>query len=173
MNRGLAPEELQMNQIDGGGTSQEPGIGTMFLDFKQTPTAIETKIDLLTDRFDHLKEKVDTHDVHIDHLERHTLDMEDGQHSAGEKLLQMKKVLDVIYHISLPHPLRATPCKAEWLRDTAYCQEQLSLYWDVMPVRSRPKDIWSHLELYMKAQVTESGDVATMAEGPRSDGMAP
>ncbi|KAJ1171075.1 hypothetical protein NDU88_002946 [Pleurodeles waltl] len=51
-------------------------IKSMFLDLKHSLNAIDTKTDLLTDRFDRLKEKVDKHE-RIDYFERHISDVED------------------------------------------------------------------------------------------------
>ncbi|KAJ1197224.1 hypothetical protein NDU88_001086 [Pleurodeles waltl] len=51
-------EDLQCSDGEEN-TPAETDIRTMFLDLKHSPTTIDTKIDLLTDRFDQLRERVD------------------------------------------------------------------------------------------------------------------
>ncbi|KAJ1119652.1 hypothetical protein NDU88_007837 [Pleurodeles waltl] len=55
---------------------------------------------------------------------------------------------------------RLTPQKACRLRDAAYCQEQLTAYWEVMPARSCPNDIWYPLDLYLRAHIGREDTVA-------------
>lgn len=58
---------------------------------------------------------------------------------AGRKLAAMMLVLArrrLAIHWGAPRG----PRSSDWLQDITYCQENLSLYWDLMP-----KDIWAHL----------------------------
>lgn len=60
---------------------------------------------------------------------------------AGRKLTAMMLVLArrwLAIHWGAPRG----PRSSDWLQDITYCQENLSLYWDLMPSASRPKDIW-------------------------------
>lgn len=44
------------------------------------------------------------------------------------------------------------PTIKAWLQDAAFCQEQLSNYWDLMPTASRRKDIWDPLVTWLRLQ---------------------
>lgn len=44
----------------------------------------------------------------------------------------------------------------EWLDDLIYCQEQLTLYTETLPRASKPRNIWSPLQSYLLARLTES-----------------
>ncbi|KAJ1214068.1 hypothetical protein NDU88_001695 [Pleurodeles waltl] len=72
---------------------QSSSIRSMFLDLIQSLTYIDSKLTELTDRMDRLKEKVHGHGNGIEQLELRPLDLDDEQHTAGKKLLQMEKVL--------------------------------------------------------------------------------
>ncbi|KAJ1142569.1 hypothetical protein NDU88_008883 [Pleurodeles waltl] len=37
-----------------------------------------------------------------------------------------------------------------WLRDAAYCREQLETFWELAPEGSRPRDIWVPLREYLE-----------------------
>lgn len=41
------------------------------------------------------------------------------------------------------------PTIAEWIGAATYCKDQLTHYWELMPTRSRPKDIWGHFALWL------------------------
>ncbi|KAJ1158094.1 hypothetical protein NDU88_010788 [Pleurodeles waltl] len=47
---------------------------------------------------------------------------------------------------------RRAPRRSEWLRDAAFCHDQLSVFWELMPEGSRPKDIWAPLNEYLAAR---------------------
>ncbi|KAJ1090229.1 hypothetical protein NDU88_003364 [Pleurodeles waltl] len=72
----------------------------MFLDLKQSLIAIDNEIDLLTDRFDCLKDNVDKHDKRINQFESCTSEVENEHSAAGEKVLEMKKVLELVRNIN-------------------------------------------------------------------------
>ncbi|KAJ1108955.1 hypothetical protein NDU88_006325 [Pleurodeles waltl] len=84
------------DQAGGESSTQEPDRQAMFLSFKHSLTAIDTKVYLVTNRFDRLKEKVDRHNEFINKLESHMSAVEDESTVADEKLQQMEQVLDVI-----------------------------------------------------------------------------
>ncbi|KAJ1205560.1 hypothetical protein NDU88_000988 [Pleurodeles waltl] len=60
---------------------------------------------------------------------------------------------------------RLMPRRAGWLRDAAYCQEQLTAYWQLIPARSSPKYIGSPLEMYLSAWAREVKPAAAMGHG--------
>ncbi|KAJ1216458.1 hypothetical protein NDU88_004060 [Pleurodeles waltl] len=84
------------SSIDDQRPSQEkPAIRTMFLDLKHSLTTTDTKIGLLDDIFDHLKERVGLPDERKRQLEHRMSEMEDGHSATSEKLLRMERVLAV------------------------------------------------------------------------------
>ncbi|KAJ1177057.1 hypothetical protein NDU88_002321 [Pleurodeles waltl] len=56
--------------------------------------SINAKLDHLTEQRDHLKERMDGHDTHLEQVESRTSDLEDSQRGDEEKLLQMERVLE-------------------------------------------------------------------------------
>ncbi|KAJ1163451.1 hypothetical protein NDU88_003909 [Pleurodeles waltl] len=44
------------------------------------------------------------------------------------------------------------PRRSDWLRDAAFCHDQLLVFWELMPEGSRPKDIWAPLNEYLATQ---------------------
>ncbi|KAJ1093448.1 hypothetical protein NDU88_006549 [Pleurodeles waltl] len=90
------PEDARPRLGSLANPTQYSDVRSVFLDLKHRLTTIDTKIGLLTDKFDHLKDKVDKPDEGIDQLERCTLEVEDAQQASSKRLLQMAKVLEVI-----------------------------------------------------------------------------
>lgn len=58
-----------------------------------------------------------------------------------------------------------------WL-DAEYCSDQLSHYWDMMPPKSRLKDIWAHLHNYLKTKEGPS-ESPPHANSSSQDGLDP
>ncbi|KAJ1211410.1 hypothetical protein NDU88_006770 [Pleurodeles waltl] len=73
-------------------------VRSMFMDLKRSLTSIDYKMYQLTNHMDRLKEKVDNHGNRIDQLEYHTSALDDEQHTASGKLLQIEKVLKLIHN---------------------------------------------------------------------------
>ncbi|KAJ1172397.1 hypothetical protein NDU88_004244 [Pleurodeles waltl] len=73
------PEDARPLQVRTDGLMQDSDVSSIFLGLQHSFTAIDTKIDLLTDRFDHLKDKVDKHNEQI------------TQQVTHEKLLQIEQ----------------------------------------------------------------------------------
>ncbi|KAJ1117940.1 hypothetical protein NDU88_006135 [Pleurodeles waltl] len=64
---------------------------------------------------------------------------------------------------------RLVPHRAGWIRHVAYCQEQFTGSWELMPVRSHPSAMWAPLEHYLVAQAAGGqGDVAQIQQLPFS-----
>ncbi|KAJ1213984.1 hypothetical protein NDU88_001613 [Pleurodeles waltl] len=76
---------------------QEPNIREKILDLNNSLTATDTKIDLLADRFDRLKERVDGHGEQTTQLDGRTSTVEDDGVRTSKKSLQMEKVLEIIF----------------------------------------------------------------------------
>ncbi|KAJ1157870.1 hypothetical protein NDU88_010567 [Pleurodeles waltl] len=68
----------------------------MQVDVKNSLHNINAKIDLLTIRINHIKERVDKHDNHLQYLETHTSYVADTQITSGEHLLRLEKIVEVI-----------------------------------------------------------------------------
>ncbi|KAJ1216670.1 hypothetical protein NDU88_004271 [Pleurodeles waltl] len=80
-----------LDQQDCSKTGDELDI-YMFLDLKHSLNIIDIKNDLLAYSFDHLNEKIDSHEERLDQLE-HMSETEDTQSTAGEQLLLIENVL--------------------------------------------------------------------------------
>ncbi|KAJ1128267.1 hypothetical protein NDU88_006646 [Pleurodeles waltl] len=67
------------------------------------------------------------------------------RHLAGMMLLLAKR------RVSICWGRIRSPRASDWLRDAAYCQEQLTNYWELMLAGSRPRDIWAPLRSYLES----------------------
>lgn len=56
-----------------------------------------------------------------------------------------------------------SPSIGDWLRDIVYCQENLTLYWDMMPSSSRPKDIWGPFVDWLRSRAIPESPTNTRA----------
>ncbi|KAJ1100074.1 hypothetical protein NDU88_005163 [Pleurodeles waltl] len=74
------------------GATQESDIRAMFLDLKHRLTVINTKTDLVTGRFNHLKKMVDGHGDHFTQVESRTSVIKDSRVTMSEKILQMENI---------------------------------------------------------------------------------
>ncbi|KAJ1083605.1 hypothetical protein NDU88_003762 [Pleurodeles waltl] len=43
------------------------------------------------------------------------------------------------------------PRGSDWLRNAPFCQEQLTIFWELTPEGSRPRDIWAPLRSFLDA----------------------
>lgn len=59
----------------------------------------------------------------------------------------------------------------DWLQDITYCQEQLTLYWDLQPTASRPKDIWGPFITWLKARNSSSNSLESPSDLTRLDAV--
>ncbi|KAJ1081654.1 hypothetical protein NDU88_001832 [Pleurodeles waltl] len=85
----------------GGGVSRAWGdlrrsFRSMFLDLKSSLAGIDAKLDHLTEQMDRIRARVDKHDACFEQLESRTSELEDQGRGGRERLLQMKRVLEVI-----------------------------------------------------------------------------
>ncbi|KAJ1205938.1 hypothetical protein NDU88_001357 [Pleurodeles waltl] len=96
-------------RIDSQEPPPEPDISTMRRVFKHSLTAINTKIYLVTDSSDQLKDKFGKHDERLNQLLHQTLEIDDGPRS-NEKLLQMERVLEVIHNKNERLEVRSQKC---------------------------------------------------------------
>lgn len=64
--------------------------------------------------------------------------------SASRKLVAMLLLL-AKRQIALKWKQKSPPTISGWLTSALYCKNQLAAYWELMPLRSRPVDIWQPL----------------------------
>lgn len=68
---------------------------------------------------------------------------------------------------------KGTPSIREWLRDVTFGHTQLSIFWELMPPRSRPKDIWEPFIAWAQEKQGQDVDSAPLtAQDPPTGTIA-
>ncbi|KAJ1109563.1 hypothetical protein NDU88_006923 [Pleurodeles waltl] len=56
----------------------------------------------------------------------------------------------------------SVPQKSAWLKDVVHCQDNMTAFWELNPIKLRPKDIWAPLKRYLRMWVSNDCDDETL-----------